>query len=276
VIELPTFKSAVHEFVRHLSACNAKTGDVLVGFIKTSKGTVQLTDDNQRLLFEAYSLIRDVDTDLATQLRDQNPELDKADAVLEQVVGSYVNGTLPPEKQAALQKQGLQQSFLRAINNQQRTNPQAALELTNMLDDATIRLIATASVVPNLAQSNLMQAKQIYAQQLNLFENSATAGQNLDATLAIAKAAYGAEDFDNCQYLGNVVFSDAMAQFEASYQTDSTKMVDGRPGYRQLTNLVEFEAAHGINSLVDQLETVTDDRLKAHLLLYAAKGMAHK
>jgi hypothetical protein len=53
-------------------------------------------------------------------------------------------------------------------------------------------------------------------------------------------------------------------------------MVDGRPGYRQLTNLVEFEAAHGINSLVDQLETVTDDRLKAHLLLYAAKGMAHK
>jgi hypothetical protein len=276
VVEPTTLKSAVHEFVRHLSACNIKTGDVLLGFAKTSKGMVQLTNDNQRLLFEAYSLIKDVDIDLANQLKNQNPELDKADAVLEQVIGSYVDEKLSPDKQAALQKQGLQQSLLRAINNQQKSNPQAALELANMLDDSTVRLIATASVVPNLAQSNLMQAKQLYAQQLNLFEASGSASQNLDAALAMAKAAYGAEDFDNCQYLANAVFTDAFEQFEASYQMDSTKMVDGRPGYRQLINLVEFEAAYGINSLFDQIESVNDTRLKAHLLLYAAKGMAQK
>ncbi len=282
VVSKTLFIKAVHEFATHLTdpRCDNKPKiDQFVAIIQTSKGTLRLTDERKTLLFRAFSLINEADPAFAKELQTMNPELANADATINQVAGSYVSANLPQEEQTRRQKTGLQRSLLRGIRNMRESNPQAALQMAEALEDPDSRIVAISSVLPPLAQRDLQQTKQLYARELNEFDSLKGSRQRAEATLWMAETAYHTEDFDNFQYLATKTFTDGIQQFEASYvsNNDSAEIaVDDRPGYRELTELVQFAVAHDINWPLDEIRQLTNMRLKVHLLMYAAKGLAHR
>jgi hypothetical protein len=279
VIDKPLFRTAVRSLVAHLMdpKCDARPkGDEFVGVLQTSQGAIRLTDHNKLRLFQAFGLISYADSTLAADIRSKNPEMEKADATVERVIGSYVNAELSPTKKAQMQKTGLQQALSRAVQMQRQTNPQAALQLARLLDDSDSQFIQVASVLPQLARSDLDQAKQLYAQELNEFDSFGDPNQRLMATVWIAEAAHATEDIGNFQYLANALYENAVQLFESSYEKDKDSMIEDRPGYEELSELIEFGAAHNVSWLLDESKQMPDPRLKAYLLMHAAKGLMHR
>jgi hypothetical protein len=200
--------------------------------------------------------------------------------VINQVAGSYVAANLPPEEQTRRQKIGLERSLLRGIRNVRESNPQAALQMAEHLEDPEIRIVAVSSVLPPLARSDLSQAKQLYARALNQLDSVQERSQRAEATLWMAETAYSVADLANFEYLATKTFNDAIKQFEASYDSSSRypaeTAIDDRPGYKELTEIVEFAVAHDITWPFDEGRELVDTRLKVYLLMYAARGLTNR
>lgn len=285
VVSRDTMVDAVHLLVEHLQdpRCNKnKSTDRFIAIIQTSRGTVRLTDERKTLLFRAFPVINAVDPLYAKHLQESDPELANADATILQVGGTHVSrdDNLTPQQEAERQQRGLQSSLLRGIRTTLASNPQAALQMAESLEDKESRVVAVSSVLPKLAQWDLQQAKSLYGDALNELGSLQKSANRAQATIWIAEAAFATGDLDNFRYFASKTFSDGLKQFEDSYTSSANStFVEDRPGYKELAELVEFAAAHDISWPLDEVQQMSDPELKElkpYLLLSAAKGLSQR
>jgi hypothetical protein len=281
VVRKSLLMDAVHQLADHLqdSRCNKDpSSDQFVAIIQTDRGTVRLADQRKTLLFRAFPVINEIDPIYAKHLQEAVPELANANATILQVGGAKVtpNGNVNPEEEAKRVQGGLQSSLLRGVRIVRESNPQAALQMAESLNNKEDRIVAVSSVLPKLAQSDLQHAKLLYNNALNELDSLESPENRQRAAIWIAEAAFLTGDVDNFKYFAGKAFSDGLQQFEKSYTSSATSFVEDRPGYKELSELVEFAAAHDISWPLDEVQQMSNIELKAYLMLSAAKGLSHR
>lgn len=274
IVSHDELKKGVNVFADHLTRKGCDTAvpkaDLYSAVIETSKGKIKVSDQRKALLVRSFSFINEADSGLGTRLKSENAELANADAAINQFYSTYYRPDQLPRIQA--EESGLQLALTNGIQKLRESNPAAALEMARSLKDQDTRTAQIAFVLPTLAQKDLQRMKQLYSQELNDLNSVKDGLQKTEATLWMTEAAYHADDPGNFQYFATKTFADSLRAFQAS---DSQKPVYARSGYRQLTEFVKFAAAHGIKWPLDEIQQLSNDGLRANLLMYAAVGMSH-
>src|SRR5205823_653502 len=124
----------------------------------------------------------------------------------------------------------------------------------------------------SLLQSNAV-AKSIYSEELKEVNKLSEGPAKLRALVQLAKAAYQNQDVANFHVLSSSVFDKGIKAFDEDYH-QRQQPTDARPGYGELAEIITFTASQGESYLVDRIRQMPDGVLKAHLLIYAAKGTA--
>jgi hypothetical protein len=107
--------------------------------IGTSEGFVQFTSINSALLFQAFPLVAEANSQWANILMLRHPELRQARSKIVYVAAGVVYGDAAPLQMAQLQKEMLQQSLLDNIRRSQNARSPEVLQMTK-------RLVALKSV----------------------------------------------------------------------------------------------------------------------------------
>jgi hypothetical protein len=290
VVSQKLFLPAVREFVHHLKSDKCARDmekDAFYASVQTSKGTVELKDRKLALLFRAFSLVQVADPETAVSLKAEIPVLEKADATIQQILGTAIDPSLSPADQDAMKKRGLRSSLLRSVRNARTSNPLAAMQMAEQIDDGAdnseVRDLAISLVMPHVAQVDKETGKHLYASSLTRLDAITNARFRSEATLGVAETAYHLRDLDSFQSLATRVFNDSLDQLRISYSRSDPVAskdripTDDRPGYKELAELIEFSAANGITWPVDEVQrSAMNPNLKAYMLMCAAKGLARR
>src|SRR5258708_118282 len=201
-VDADVFEDALHQFVAKVrnTQSAASAPSEFSAEIQTSEGPVRLTSESDAVLFHAFQLIRETDSALAQELQSRVSVLDKANARIDFEAAAYG----PKERVDS----GLQEGLLLRIRNMKDINTDVALRMTSKLTGPR-HTKALALVLPSIAQSDGAKAKQLYVEELKAFadfnapnvtpEDKPTVKQMLEAKVAIAEAAFYAQDFNNFQ-----------------------------------------------------------------------------
>ncbi len=247
--------------------------EIFIAKVLTEKGEVILKSKNLTLLFRAFPLISEVDSALAGRLVTTYHVLGQANAKLQNIASTIVKAGLPQEEIIKLETQGLQESLLAKIQDLEQTDPKLALRLAETLPkDSVIRMVGISSALSGLTQADPQQTKDIYAREFIDPASIPDEQAKLRVMAACVKAAYYAQDVDNFNYFTAQAVEKGANLYEKSVSENNRLPADARPGYVELTRVVEFGMAHNLSWLLDQSKQAQGPVLKAHLLMYAAKG----
>jgi hypothetical protein len=277
------FRQAVETFVAHvLEKIKSETSgtektEIYKSEIRLDGKVISLSSQSLTLLFRAFPLVSDtLGASNVAQLMKTYPELRAAAGNVENIASTVVRSDLPPDQIAALQRQGLQDSVLVGIQNLERANPKLALRLARTLQDPSARIIGVSTALSGLASIDQRETKEAYDSELKDLDQIKDDDQKVRAMAALAKAAYYAQDYDSFNYLTTQVVEKAFKVFDKSVQDNPKRPADSLRGYDELTDVTEFTVAHNFDWMMKGARDAKSDVLKAHLLMYAAKGMAER
>jgi hypothetical protein len=139
---------------------------------------------------------------------------------------------------------------------------------------ANARIVSLANILPSMIQADPSSARQMYSRQLQDIQAiEGDSKPNLAGRIAIAKGAF---------YIGDInAFSDFVIK-SFDYGTELFGKADGigilRPGYNELTDLVEFCTMHRAMWILDTIHQLRgrDPMLAAYLFIAAAKGISEQ
>jgi hypothetical protein len=271
------YRPALQLYVDRLLHDDSKDFPSFHGEIHAPNGIVYFSSERAMLLFRVFPLIANLDPTWAEELRTKHPELQQALGPIKAQSASMAPGPSGAEQLSKMQTDARDALFIQRIEDLQQTDPIAALQRVKELkapNDAILRLAGFSSVLPGMAQLNFAEAKNIYNQMRADSEAFKDSPMRLKSLLALAKAAYYVNNVnDSSDYIAALLDEGQLA-FAAS-----TKPVVSRSGYNELRRVTEFAAMHQFLWIVDRILGMQDTTppaaaLKAHLLLYAAKGLA--
>lgn len=274
VVPEPLFKQSLNTFVQHLLENIGRPTPNYIGNAYTAKGSFHFTNRSALLLFRVFSLVSNSEPEWAQKLRDEHPDiLAHAGDEVENFQQGIIEGPAKQWELDQLQQQESQKGTMAKIKVLKRTDPWAALQLVTNLD-MRARVVSVSDILPKIIQADPSKAADVYSQQLeDLKQIEADGKPDVTARVALAKAAF---------YMGDATaFADfAIKAFDsgsALFRKGETIAVS-RPGFADLTDLVEFCTRHGaiwILNRVRQLQN-TDPMLEVYLLISAAKGIAEQ
>jgi hypothetical protein len=269
VVAKDTYHDALDSFIQHVSVAKPTSGGIFAANIGTSSGIIRVADQNRQLLFRVFPLLSEFDQTWAQRLSENDPELKRAAGGIQFLGAGFV--ARPQTKEEAEQQIGqlLEKALLPRITELQATDPQAALQLVGSVQTRSIRVIAYATAMPGIKRTDNVTAFKMYAQELRETQEINMPIQRLQALVAVARSAYYVGDLNNFTILSDQIF-DQGAEF---FEKNSTHRADVRPGYAEITNIVEFAAAHNQTWIIERVRHVQDPLLKAYLLIFVAKGL---
>ena len=167
-------------------------------------------------------------------------------------------------------------SLLSVIQAKQRTNPVEALHLTNELSDPGLKLIGISDALPGLMRLDPAAASAVYAERRTQLQDVADDQQKLQVLVALAKAAWTVKDEDDFKSFANRAFEQASEMYREDYRQRPELRADLRKGYSELKDIVRFATAHDLSWAVDRIRSIQNIELRAHLLVFAAQGIAER
>lgn len=243
---------------------------------------VPFTDRNRAFLFQAFPVIHYFNASVARKLEGEFPELAQAGALtptdeMLYISGGFVRGNPSSEQVLRQHIQRIQDSLLDRIQERiEQGDPQSAADLAQRLTGVSERIVGFSSAIPTLAQTNLSEARNIYERQVSELSNVNDPSSKLKATVALAQAAAAIGDSQRYRTLSASAFDQAVTLFARDKEDD--KNSEGRyysySGFQELKELVIFTASKSGDVLQTKVRHVSDDWLRAHLLLYEAEGQA--
>lgn len=268
VVAEDVYREALDSFIKHVSVPKPASNGVFAADIGTASGIVRVTDQNRHLLFRVFPLLSEFDRTWAQRLSGKDLDLQKTTGGI-QLLGAAVVRQ-PQTKEEAEQQIGqmLEKALLPRITELQATDPQAALQLVGSLQTRSVRVMAYAAAMPGIGRADKVAAFKMYAQELREIQEINDPIQRLQALVAAAQSAYYVGDLNNFTILSDQIFDRGIEFFE-----NSTRRADVRPGYAEMTGIIEFAAAHNQTWIVERVQHVHNPLLKAYLLIFVAKGL---
>src|SRR5947209_688024 len=245
-------------------------GDYYAEIHVDSSGKVfPFTDRNEAFLFLIFPAIRKLNPTLAMELRQRDAKLDEATDGMHYIPGGFVQGS-PTSQQAARQHfQWLQESLVSRIKEQQGCNPESVVQLAYRITDPSLRIVGFSAILPALARSNPSEGHSIYEKQLSELGNLSNPIGRLRATVAVASAAYQLGDFKQFKFLSMQAFDMGFRLFSNDVKASHAQL---RQGFDELHDLITFTASQRTDFLLEEVQQLPDDWLKAYLWLYEADG----
>lgn len=227
-------------------------------------------DRNAAFLFEAIPAIQSCNSALAAQLIQQDVKLGEAIASkLHYIAGGFVQGDPTAAEAAQQHLQWVQDSLVSRIKVCQTSDPKAATQLAQRLNNPESRILGFSAVIPALVRSNKGQAQAIYQKQFSELANLSTAMSRFRAIAALVTAAYHVDDPKKYESLSAQAFDIGSGFFMEDIQAGRAQR---RRGFAELMDLVTFTASQPINVLQPKVQALPDDWLKAYLWLYEVEG----
>jgi hypothetical protein len=269
--------AAISELVTHLKSPTVQNDVSFQAEYRTANGdVVRFSDRNKSLLFRAVTLIRKQDPKLAKSIADEYPELKNAGEGMTYISGGVIEGSVSPDQAAAMRARMRQISLLSVIQAKQRNNPVEALDLTNELSDPGLKLIGVSDVLPGLMRVDAPAASAIYAERRTQLQEVADDQQRLQVLVALAKAAWAVKDDGDFKAFASRAFEQGSEMYREDYRQRPELRADLRRGYAELKDIVRFATAHNLNWAVDRIHSIQNVELRAHLLVFAAEGLAQQ
>jgi hypothetical protein len=169
-----------------------------------------------------------------------------------------------------------QLSLLNVIQAKEGSNPIEALRLTNELSDPGIKLIGISDTLPGLMRVDSAAASAIYAERRTHLQDVADDQQRLQVLVALAKAAWAVKDDVDFKAFASRAFQQGSEMYREDYRQRPELRADLRRGYAELKDIVRFANAHNVNWTVDRIHSIQNVELRAHLLVFAAEGLAQR
>jgi hypothetical protein len=268
---------AIGEFVTHLKSLTVQNEVSFQAEYRTANGdVVRFNDRNKSLLFRAVTLIRKQDPKLAKSITDEYPEFKNAEESMTYISGGVIEGNIPPDQAAAMRARMRQLSLLNVIQAKEGSNPIEALRLTNELSDPGIKLIGISDTLPGLMRVDSAAASAIYAERRTHLQDVADDQQRLQVLVALAKAAWAVKDDVDFKAFASRAFEQGSEMYRKDYRQRPELRADLRRGYAELKDIVRFANAHNVNWTVDRIHSIQNVELRAHLLVFAAEGLAQR
>jgi hypothetical protein len=227
-------------------------------------------DRNAAFLFEAIPAIESCNPSLATQLIQQDVKLGQATAGnLNYVSGGFVQGDPTAAEAAQQHSQWLQDSLVSRIKTCQSSNPQAAVQLAQRLNNPESRILGFSAVISDLARVNRVQAQALYQKQFSELAKLSTAMNRFRAIAALVPAAYNVGDSKQYESLSAQAFDIGTGFFAADTKAGRAQ---NRNGFAELMDLATFTASQRVDMLQPKVQTLPDGWLKAYLWVYEVQG----
>jgi hypothetical protein len=271
-----TYKEALELYVSRVLVPSTD-GGVFSARVKTSKGTVvRLDNQNKELLWRVSPLVNSYDHERFQTLQQKNPELiDAQGGSVERVGSAFIPGT--PSREYAEQKSSqlmeitpLSKIKLLIKNDKDNTGLAQAIEIAKSLNSLPARIIGYSYILPDLLKSDSKSAAQMYSAESEDFKKISDPLDQLKAKVAIAESAYYFHDLDKFNKLTSEVLVTGTQLFE---KDSRHSWADLRNGYSEMGNIVEFSANHNVPAGLEGLGLVENPLLKAHLMIFEAKGL---
>jgi len=262
------YRDALDSFIQHVNVPKPTSNGVFAANIGTASGIIRVADQNRHLLFRVFPLLSEFDRAWGQRLSGKDPDLQKAAGGIQLLGAAFVSQ--PQTKEEAEQQIGqmLEKALLPRITELQATDPQAALQLVGTLQTRSARVMAYGAAMPGIGRADKVAAFKMYAQELSEIQEINDPIQRLQALVAAAQSAYYVGDLNNFTILSDQIFDRGIEFFE-----NSTRRADVRPGYAEMTSIIEFAAAHNQTWIIERVQHVQDPLLKAYLLIFVAKGL---
>lgn len=265
-----SYREALQHFLARVSGPSSGE-ETFAALVKTSHGIVSVDDPHRLLLWRVMPLVKDFDPSWFEKLVAEKPELKVAGDGVETLGSSSIERQHPAAEMAEREQVLLEKALVRRIESLSQTDPKHALEMTSLLTGYSTRIIAIASLLPGLIKSDPVTAKQLYDHQLQYLQQVGDARDRLPALVAVSKSAFLMHDLA----IARARTSEALVVGEILFDQDSEKgNTQSREGYRETGDLVEFSAEHNQSWVLEKVDHMKSPVLKAHLLIFAARGMA--
>lgn len=268
---------SLSELIKHLEAPFSQVHvRFQAEYLMPADDVVRFTDRNKSLLFRAVPLIRKHDPGLAKSITDKYPEFTRAGEGMTYISQGVIYGSVPPEQSAAMRTRMRQTSLLSTIQIKQQSDPREALHLAEQLSDSALKLVATSEIVPGLMRTDPAAAKAIYAANRSHLQEISDEQHRLHATVALTKAASAVNDEDDFKAFSDTAFQQGAEMYGEDYRQRPELQAYQRRGYSELKDIVTFASAHNLNWTVRHVRSIQNIELRAHLLVFAAEGMAKR
>lgn len=273
VVPDPDIRSeAAKAFVNRLLQ-SPKDMDYQVEF-QTPTGNVFVTDDRFALLFGTFPAIRELAPAFATELEGKYPDLRKADPRMIIISGGYVSLVKDPTEAHALHKKAFEVSIVGKIKKISDADLKQATALATYLSDEAMHIQGYTALVPALTKSDAVKAQSVYDTERTRLQELRNPDDHLLGLVSLAQAAYYVKDDPNVSELTVAAIEEGAALFEQDSRVRPDWPPSGRRGFRDLTELVAFGTGHHQALLIDRVQRIQNESLKANLLSIAAKGLS--
>jgi hypothetical protein len=263
------YREGLELFIARVSV-PADSDVALGGTPQTAQGNVRLQDHNQRLLSRVLPLVTELDPAWTQKLIEQRPELKAPENDVELLGAAIIHGDPTAQDVEARQRLMLEKALLPKIAAARQTDPQAAAQMAMSLTTLPTRITAISIVLPSLIGSDPIQARHLYDQQVGDLEHVQDSHDRLRALAAISESAFFMRDAETLRSRANEMIDAGILLFEKDSKKRRAKI---RDGYEEMSQFVAFAAQHKIAWVTERVDHIHDGLLKAHLLIFVAKGI---
>jgi len=265
------YRKALELYIKQVTT-PTKADGLFAANVSIAQGTViRLDDENRQLLWRVFPLLSDFDAEWGQRLVQEFPELKGAEAGVTPLGSAFISGHPTKEYADRKHQQMMDTSLLPRILTLREKDRNAAINLANRLTTLPARIIGASYVLPVVLDSDPVAAKQMYSQELQDLQKVTVPVERLQAKTAIAKSAYYLRDAPQVSRLSSQIIDQGTVLFE---KDSKRNRADLHNGYREMGDMAEFAAAHGLSEVLQKVIALRDPLLKAHLMIFVAKGLA--
>jgi len=237
LVSIELYKQALHVFVGQITTGKPQQGKYEAKAI-TKKTEVSFSDSNRAFLFRVSPLINQVDHQWNQELVRDYPELAQADDEIVSFRAHKTSGIATAEERAQARQKKALEGEIQKIKELQKTDLPQAFARAQALPNPTIRINCLMALLDDGAQS-------------------ATSTPQIQSIKVLPE-------------LAATIFKQGVTMFDQA----PNERANRRSGFNELARVTELYASCREGWLLERIQNLQNDTLKAYLLMYAAKGMA--
>jgi hypothetical protein len=269
-------KPALEMCADRLLKSSVRKDETYVAVVSNPKASTAFTSQSQLLLARLMSVAEEVDSDLASKLRDrQPPQPDRSVAFTENpnISEVVVRGSADPSKLALLQQRGLEQQRLATIRSISTDDPNEALRLGETLTDPALQSSAWAVMARAQAQPDPVRARELLNRSRTVLKNVKDEASQLSALADMAEAASSSGDVNALREITDRGFRVGVETFESDLDAYPDKPAYDVKGFDPLRLLTRLSVKSDFYGAVARIMALDNAELKAYLLVWAAEEL---
>ena len=278
VVPAPFQRQALQLIVRNMAEGKEPRHKLFLSRTQLEQGGVEFRSRAKKLLYSLLPRIREVDAHWAAQLTEADPDLRQAvgasgkEVYSEQVTIQNRAGISDADVEA-LRSVSFQRQKLARIAAVAESDPAQAMEMSKDLSDLAFRSQAMAMVAAAVGSKEPSQARALMERVRKDLDTIREPEDRLAILAALARAAGITGDRG---FLGQVLehaFDLGEELFSQDQEVHPGKTVEDVAGFARLTDLTTTGIKYCSGSAVDRVSKVSNELLRAHLLVTAAETL---